>query len=755
MDCISIQSDSQRIALHNRCGVMRVALSGGQMSFQPNWLPARDALQGRPGLHGPGGRWRSGSGPVAHGPARPRLGPENQAWSFSQALSGRDGRLHWHLEAGEDYFALTAGASQCSSPLGRLVSYSLEAAPSQPQETGGPVRMLCLAYCSAHTGSPLSQTHLLALDSHSQADSWWATALIWPGGPGVVLGYLSAQRLVGKMELRQGRLDCLNFADGASASGEDILWSEPLFISCAPEVTAALARYARKAAAHLGVRPRFQPVCGWGSWGRFHEQIDEDLIRVNAARLAEESFGGRFEKLLEIDHGWEERLAVHRPECTWQPRKEFSGDMPALVKQLKADGLRVGLWVTPFVINASSADYHKYEPCLVRGTDGRPRRVGGKGGAFCIDPTHPVGEEYLRALFRRLCGWGVRYFKLDFLRCLLAPEPDDPQDGLDQPRLHHGGINRVEAYRRGLGIIRDTVGEEVYLLSCGGPTLPGAGLIDAQRIGQDIGYAWDDGHTGIRDCSRNLALNFFWHGRLWHNDPDFLILPPEGRLRRFWSTAVSLSGGSKLISADLTGLSPERWDELAAMLPSWGESAWPLDWDASGRPRLWRLTLEAHGESYFVVGLFNWDDVPRDLELSLPQVLGADSTDGFAAFEYWGRRYMGESTRGWTLEVPARDVALVCLRKVLPRPQLIATSLHFTMGAVDLSRSSWQAEEGRLSLATSGLGRGRGRIFVRVPPAYQGPGQAVPADGLSTLAISGPGRQEINLDFQSQKRDAP
>ncbi|MBU2469274.1 MAG: hypothetical protein KKC78_11580, partial [Proteobacteria bacterium] len=68
MDCISIQSDSQRIALHNRCGVMRVALSGGQMSFQPNWLPARDALQGRPGLHGPGGRWRSGSGQVAHGP---------------------------------------------------------------------------------------------------------------------------------------------------------------------------------------------------------------------------------------------------------------------------------------------------------------------------------------------------------------------------------------------------------------------------------------------------------------------------------------------------------------------------------------------------------------------------------------------------------------------------------------------------------------------------------------------------------------
>ena len=41
------------------------------------------------------------------------------------------------------------------------------------------------------------------------------------------------------------------------------------------------------------------------------------------------------------------------------------------------------------------------------------------------------------------------------------------------------------AYRSGIELIREAIGEDAYLLGCGAPLLPSSGLFDAMRVSPD------------------------------------------------------------------------------------------------------------------------------------------------------------------------------------------------------------------------------------------------------------------------------
>jgi len=45
-------------------------------------------------------------------------------------------------------------------------------------------------------------------------------------------------------------------------------------------------------------------------------------------------------------------------------------------------------------------------------------------------------------------------------------------------------VTPIQAYREGLNVIRKAVGKS-FILGCGAPLLPSAGLVDGMRIGED------------------------------------------------------------------------------------------------------------------------------------------------------------------------------------------------------------------------------------------------------------------------------
>jgi alpha-galactosidase len=118
-------------------------------------------------------------------------------------------------------------------------------------------------------------------------------------------------------------------------------------------------------------------------------------------------------------------------------------------------------------------------------------------------------------------------------------------------------------------IIRDEIGGALWL-GCGCPLWASVGLIDAARIGRDIGVSWRGDYSAeslLRDqLTRNHAS-----GILWQADPDCVLL--RGRFHEMSDDEVrslllfaGLSGGVLMTSDKLDEIPKERGNLFAQLL---------------------------------------------------------------------------------------------------------------------------------------------------------------------------------------------
>jgi alpha-galactosidase len=144
----------------------------------------------------------------------------------------------------------------------------------------------------------------------------------------------------------------------------------------------------------------------------------------------------------------------------------------------------------------------------------------------------------------------------------------------------HDDVTGIEAYRRGLQLIRQGAGDDAVILGCGAPMLPSIGLVDAMRISPDVMPAWepdlgDFSQPGMRSALAAGRGRAWMHGRLWVNDPDCVLVRPEvERVETLRGLAVS---SDPLPRLDRTHLDRTR----ALMVPA---DLGPVGWDAWAGP---------------------------------------------------------------------------------------------------------------------------------------------------------------------------
>jgi alpha-galactosidase len=182
---------------------------------------------------------------------------------------------------------------------------------------------------------------------------------------------------------------------------------------------------------------------------------------------------------------------------------------------------------------------------------------------YVLDVTHPDAADYIRDVFRTWRKqWGARYFKTDFMNAGMEYGPGEA-------RWHERGLSRVEVWRRMATIIRDEIGDALWL-GCGCPLWASVGLVDAVRIGRDIGVSWHGDYSAeslLRDqLTRNHAS-----GILWQADPDCVLL--RDRFHELSDDEVlsliqfaGLSGGVLMTSDKLDEVRPERARLFASLL---------------------------------------------------------------------------------------------------------------------------------------------------------------------------------------------
>ena len=324
---------------------------------------------------------------------------------------------------------------------------------------------------------------------------------------------------------------------------------------------------------------------GWCSWYQYFHNVTAIDIGSNLAQAGEWPF-----EVFQVDDGYQRTIG------DWLTTNErFPGGLGRLAADIAAAGLRPGLWIAPFLVAPDSRVAVEHPDQLARHASGRELRAwfnppweGGQDGVmWALDTTHPEVEAHLEELGRSLVELGFTYLKLDFT---FAPS----LDGV----WHDPTRTPAERVRAGYDAVRRGAGDEAFLLGCGVPLANVVGVVDSNRIGQDVAPEWRlaperevipgylEVQPAVAYAAGNTIARSFMHRRLWLNDPDCLLLRSQRteltpEQIHAWADVVATSGGLALVSDDLALLGP---DERALLYEVIGSGRRSDDLARAGEP---------------------------------------------------------------------------------------------------------------------------------------------------------------------------
>jgi hypothetical protein len=457
--------------------------------------------------------------------------------------------------------------------------------------------------------------------------------------------------------------------------------------------------------------PRARPS-GYNSWYAYRLTITEDIVLANARILAER-FGEYGATNFQIDHGWQDRDIVGN----WVPNDRFPHGLQWLSARLREMGLTLGLWTAVSQISEFAPFYADHPEALMHDAAGAPAVADAHwfwephGRTFTPDPTHPLGLEYYRDAGRKLRSYGAVYVKNDFQGNLLRSDivPHERRAPLGPPIY----LRAMRAFQQGLG-------QRVVRHGCNAPLNVGAGMWDAAWVHRDIGNPRDD-WVELGRFMHELACRYHVNGKFYWNDPDYLQVgqgtPNENRVRM---AIMALGGGTAFICDRLSELPEEKLRLIGRCLPGYGVAAVPLDlFDRDGYPRIWWLDVGTAWDRWAVVGVFNLDDKPVEVDVPLGRAVDGD----LRAFEFFSSALASPGplcrVHPLRVSVPARDVKVLRIAAMPDHPWIVGTDLHLTQGGVELEDVKWSARNMTLTV-TAHRARGEtGNLFLRVPPGYR------------------------------------
>jgi alpha-galactosidase len=536
-----------------------------------------------------------------------------------------------------------------------------------------------------------------------------------------LVGFLNADKWLGQVliDRRSGALAASVLLDDVMVMPGEALELPPLLLALGPQAD-LLTLYAEAVGRERQARHGGTAPSGWCSWYFYFAKPSEGAIEENLVALQKTQNIAPLE-VAQIDDGYQTAVG------DWTSLNErFPRGMAPLAERIRAAGYRPGLWLAPFTVAANSRLAYEHPDWLVSDAGGKPVFAGNNWGSdlYGLDTSHLGAQEWLRELFTTVTrSWGFDYLKLDFLAT-----------GAVIGRRRNPQVTRAQALRDGLRLIREVVGDDVYILGCGCPLLGAVGLVDAMRIGPDTSTRWGSYYNGLpvpgpdgevapttAGATRNTLARAWMSPALWTNDPDCLILRDHDTYLdldeiRAFATAVGLTGGMAMVSDRMATLAPERLDILARLLPPMRQRAQPSSYFERGVPRQVTARVERSWGSWLLAGVFNGEARERTESLKWSE-LGLPA-GRYHCVEFWSGAYLGQSETGIDLALPRHGVAALAIHAVAETPQLIGSTFHIGQGAVELDAVRYDFESQRMSWSAR-LGRhATGSFVVWLPSGF-------------------------------------
>lgn len=554
----------------------------------------------------------------------------------------------------------------------------------------------------------------------------------------LLAGFVAADHHFGQIyvDRQRGALTTAALLDGMTLGPGEAVETDPLLIALGrPEEL--LECYAEAVARWNEARSATRTQTGWCSWYYYFTGVSEADVLENVAALRS-ARGVAPVSVVQIDDGYQRAVG------DWTSINErFPSGMDTLAQRIRDAGFRPGLWLAPFTAAADSQLAIQHPEWMVQDDHGRPAEAGTNWDRtlYGLDTTHPGAREWLRSLFATVVErWGYDYLKLDFLVTAALPG------------RRFRPVTRAAALREGLELVREVVGNDVYLLGCGCPLLSGVGPLDAMRIGTDVATEWTSSrgaasaetntYPGAAGAMRNTLLRAWMHPTLWANDPDCL-LAREARSSltldevRALASAIGLTGGMLMLSDRVADLTLERLELAAGLLPPLPERALPTTYFGAGIPERVRVSIVRSWGAWLLVGLFNDSAEARQMRLDWDE-LGLEA-GAYHAAEFWTGAYLGVTHAGTVVAVPPHGAAVVAVRAVAAVPVLVASSFHLSQGGVEIAEWHYDPENRRLRWVVALGRRASGTLRIALPDGL------VPRRLVATARVAGFQRESGGL----------
>ncbi len=270
-----------------------------------------------------------------------------------------------------------------------------------------------------------------------------------------------------------------------------------------------MARYAELINTHH-TPCAFSRKTGWCSWYAYYANLAESDIMDNLQIMTQDYPELEY---VQIDDGYQSHMGDWLIDSD-----KFQNGLAKLCADIIAHGKKPAIWVAPFIASGDSLLFKQHPNWFVKAQHDPQTLVKAEdltyGGWrdtpwYLLDMTVHEVRDYLTRVFKTFRSYGIDYFKLD--ACYWG--------AIKGGKYASGDISAVTHYRLGLETIRSAVGNDAYILGCNAPLWPSLGLVNAQRIGDDI----ERSVPRINQIVNEARYRNWMSGRLWINDIDCLV----------------------------------------------------------------------------------------------------------------------------------------------------------------------------------------------------------------------------------------